>query len=116
MHLVEKRRGINHKNNDMIKGNTPPPIFAVNYAGHISMQTGPYYGDPDILDAKDVGEDIAEANGEFIRIAYNHHHELVTRLQNLVTAIETSMSVLHCSAEVNMCVHEAAVTLKKLTT
>lgn len=70
------------------KAHTPPPVFSVDYAGHISIQIGPYYGDKDILDASAVGDDVAEANGEFIINAYNHHQELVTRLYNLTNQVD----------------------------
>ena len=36
--------------------------FAVEYAGHYSIQYGPYYGDTDLLDSDSVGEEKAELN------------------------------------------------------
>lgn len=54
------------------------------------------------------------ANADLIVTAVNHHQELITRLYNLVNAVETTMSLLNCSAEVNMATHEARETLKKL--
>ena len=70
---------------------TPPPVFAVEYAGYICIQSGPRYGDPNLLDWEDFGESIAEANGAQVALAYNHHQELVTRLYNITNQIEIAL-------------------------
>lgn len=49
--------------------------FAVEYAGFWHIQSGPYYGDTDILDAEQVGEDEAEKNAMLIAELLNNQNK-----------------------------------------
>lgn len=42
---------------------TPGPWHPIDYAGHINIQTAPFYGELDLLDADNVGHEIMTANG-----------------------------------------------------
>jgi hypothetical protein len=49
-------------------------FHAVEYSGYWSIQTSPYYGGKDILNAEKVGEVRAEAYANLIVKLLNEHH------------------------------------------
>lgn len=50
-------------------------FYAVQYGPYVNIQDGPFYGDNNILDCEEMGEEIAVANGQLIARLLNEHYQ-----------------------------------------
>lgn len=69
---------------------TKGDIEALDYAGYVEIQAAPaFYGEPNLLNADDVGHEKAVANGNRMVLAWNAHDDMLEALENGLESYES---------------------------
>lgn len=86
---------------------TKKPWHLLDYAGFIRIQDGEFYGDNDLFDVNDVGEQTAHANA----LLASKSPELLAMLSSLLESLESEV----LSTSMNREIAEAHALIKSAT-